>query len=160
MFFVVMLSSLCREPLAIGEVRADAIAKSDLEPAQETSKAQAANPLLESAKAVADVAMDGAVPPEAPPLVADLRPPASGDGDEVMVEAFKAAPRPRAETEGSAFPLPSSAVVETAKDEAMSVVTTSLPDPRQSTLESTPPYSGPLPDRLDTSGSFPLAVLA
>ena len=130
MFFVMMLSLLCREPLAIGEVKADALVMSGSESAQETSKAQAADLPPESAKEEMDVVSDGAVPPDAPPLVVDLGPPASGDGDEVMVEAFEAAPRPRAGTEGSAFPLPSSTVVETAKDEAMAVVMASLPGPR------------------------------
>ena len=41
----------------------------------------------------------------------------------------------------------------------MAVVMSSLPGPRQATLECTPPYSGPSPDRLDASGHFPLAVL-
>ena len=100
------------------------------------------------------------MPPDAAPLVADLDPSASGGGDEVMVEAFETTPRSRAENGGSAFLLPSSSVVETAKDRAMAVVTASLPGPRQSTLESTPPYSGPVPVRLDASGHFPLAVLA
>ena len=62
-------------------------------------------------------------------------------------------------SEGGAFPLPSSAVEETAKDNAMAVVTSSLPGPRQATLACTPPYSSPSPDRLDVSGHFPLAVL-
>ena len=154
------ISSLRREPLAIGEVKADATVKSGSETAQETSKVQAADLLPELVKAETDVASDGAMPPDAPPLVADLGPPASGDGDDVMVEAFEAAPRPRVEVESGAFPLPSSAVAETAKDKAMVVVTSSLPGPRQATLECTPPYSGPLPDKLDASGHFPLAVLA
>ena len=42
----------------------------------------------------------------------------------------------------------------------MAMVTSSLPGPRQATLKSIPPYSGSLPDKLDTSGYFPLAVLA
>ena len=46
------------------------------------------------------------------------------------------------------------------EDAAMAVVTASLPGPRQSVLESTAPYSGPSPDRMDASGHFPLAVLA
>ena len=71
-----------------------------------------------------------------------------------------AAPRPGAEVEGGAYLLPSSFVAETAKDKAIAVVTTPLPGPRQSVLESTPLYSGPLPDRLDALGHFPLAVLA
>ena len=41
----------------------------------------------------------------------------------------------------------------------MAVVTSSLPGPRQATLESAPPYSGPAPEGLDASGYFPLAVL-
>ena len=102
----------------------------------------------------------GRVAPDAALLVADLDPSVSGGGDEVMVEAFEAAPRPRAEAGGSAFLLPSSSVVERAKDRAMAVVTASLPGPCQSTLENTPPYSGPVPVRLDASGHFPLAVLA
>ena len=160
MFFVMMLSSLCREPLAISEVKADATVGSGSEPAPETSKAQAANTPLESVKAEADVATDSVVPPDAPPLMDDLGPPASGDCDEVMVEAFEVAPRSGTKSEGGAFPLPSSAVEETTKDNSMAVVTSSLPGPRQATLECTPPYSGPLPDKLDASGHFPLAVLA
>ena len=112
MFFVMKLLSLCREPLAIGKEKADTIVKSGSEPAQETSKAQAANPPPESVKAEADVATNDVVPPDTTPLVADLGPPTSDDGDDVMVEAFEVAPRPRAETERSAFPLPSSVVVE------------------------------------------------
>ena len=153
------LLSWCREPLAIGEMKADATAKSGSEPAQETSEVQAANPPPESTKAAADVAKDSVAPPEAPPLAVDLESRAAGDGDDVMVEAFEVAPRSRAESEGGAFPLPSSAVEETAKDNAMAVVTGSLPGPRQATLACTPPYSGPLPDRLDASGHFPLELL-
>ena len=76
-----------------------------------------------------------------------------------MADAFDVAPRPGAGSEGGSFPLPSSAVGETAKDSAMAMVTSSLPGPRQATLECIPPYSGPTPDRLDASGHFPLAVL-
>ena len=139
MFFVVTPSSLCREPLAIGEVKADAIVELGLGPSQKTSKAQAANQPPEPATAEADMATDDVAPPDAAPLVADLGPPTFGDGDEVLVEAFEAAPRPRTESESGAFPLPSSAVVETAKDEAMAVVMALLPGPRQSVMESTPP---------------------
>ena len=159
--FLVMTSSLrCREPLTIGEVKADTIVKSGSESSLKASEAQAAIPPSEPAKAEADVVTDGAVPPNMTPLVANLGLPASGDGGEVVVEAFVAAPRPRAEVEGGAYLLPSSSVAETAKDKAMAVVTTPLPGPRQSVLESTPPYSGPIPVRLDASGHFPLAVLA
>ena len=159
--FLVMTSLMrCREPLAIGEVKADASVKPSSESAQETSHVQAANPRAESTQAEADVATGGVVPPDAPPLVADLGPPTSGDGNEVMVEAFAAAPRPRAEVEGVAYLLPSSSMAEMAKDKAIAVVTTPLPGPRQSVLESTPPYSGLIPVRLDMSGHFPFSVLA
>ena len=104
--------------------------------------------------------MGGMAPPDDAPLVAELGTSAPGGGDEVVVEAFVATPRPYAEDEGGAYLLPSSAMVETAKDKAMAVVTTSLPGPRQAVLESTPPFSGPMPVRLDESGCFPLAVLA
>ena len=42
----------------------------------------------------------------------------------------------------------------------MAMVTTSLPGPHQAVLESTLPFSGPMPVRLDESECFPLAVLA
>ena len=103
------LSSLCREPLAIDAEKADAAVKSGSEPAQEASKAQAANPPPEPVKATADGAEDSVAPPEASPLVVDLEPRATGDGDDIMVEAFEAAPRSHVEDEGGAFPLPSSA---------------------------------------------------
>ena len=63
-----------------------------------------ANPPPEYTEAVADMAKDGMVPLDASPLVADHGSSAVGDGDEVMVEAFEAAPQPRAESEGGAFP--------------------------------------------------------
>ena len=94
------------------------------------------------------MASGGREPSDAAPLVADLDPSASGSVDEVVVEAFEAAPRSCVEAGGGAFLLPSSFVVETAKDRAIAVVTASLPGPHQSTLESTPPYSGPVPVRL------------
>ena len=144
----------------IGEAKPDAVVKSGSGLAQETSKAQAAKPPPETLKAEADVAMGGVVPPDATPLVADLGPSASSGGDEVLVEAFMAIPRPRTEVGDGAYLLPSSSVEETAKDKAMAVVTTLLPGPRQSILESIPPYSGPMPAKLDASGHFPLAVLA
>ena len=76
------------------------------------------------------------------------------------MEAFVATPRPNAEAEGIAYLLPSMAVVETAKDKAMAIVTILLPGPRQAILESTTPFSGPMPVKLDESGCFPLVVLA
>ena len=148
---------LCREPLSIGGAKPDALVKPTSESAHEV---QAANPPPEAARAETDVTSGGRVLLDAAPLVEDLNPLASGGGDEVMVEAFEATPRSCAETGGSAFLLPSSSVVEMAKDRAMAVVTASLPGPRQSTLESTPPYSGPMPVRLDASWHLPLAVLA
>ena len=154
------LSSLCREPLAIGEEKADVVVESGPEPTQETSKAQAASSAPEPAKAAADVAEDSVAPLEASPLVVDLEPQTTGDSEDIMVEDFEPAPRSHVEGEGGGFPLPSLAVEEKAKDNAMAVVTSSLPGPRQATLECTPPYSGPLPDKLDASGHFPLAVLA
>ena len=80
-------------------------------------------------------------------------------GDVAMADAFEVVPRLGAGGEGGSFPLPSSAVVETAKDSAMAELANPLPGPRQSTLEGTPPYSGPAPEGLDASGYFPLAVL-
>ena len=153
-------SSLCREPLSIGGAKPDALVKPTSESAHAVPEVHAANPPPEAARAETDVTSGGRVPLDAAPLVADLDPSASGGGDEVMVEAFEATPRSRADTGGSAFLLPSSSVVETAKDRAMALVMASLPGPRQSTLESTPPYSGPVLVRLDASGHFPLAVLA
>ena len=143
------LSSLFREPHAIGEEKADVAVESGSELAQEASKAQAANPALELAKAAMDVAEDSVAPPEPSPLVVDLEPRAAGDGDDIMVEAFEAAPRSQVEDEGGAFPLTSSVVEETAKDDAMAMVTSSLPGPRQATLKCIPPYSGSLPDKLE-----------
>ena len=154
------LSLLCREPLAIGEMKADTTVKSGSEPAQETSEARAANPPPESAKAEVVMATGDAMPPNAVAVVADLGLLTSGGDDVVMVESSTATPQPHAEAEGGAFPLPSLSVVETAKDKAMEVATTSLPGPRQAILESIPPYSGPMPVGLDASGHFPLAVLA
>ena len=95
-----------------------------------------------------------------PPLVADLGPSAPGGDDDVVVESFVAAPRTHAETEGGEYLLPSSAVVESAKDKAMAVMTTMPPGPRQATLGCVPPFSGPMPAKLDESGCFPLAMLA
>ena len=91
---------------------------------------QAANLPSESAKAEADMVTDGVVPPDTTPLMVNLGPLASSGGDVVMVEASAATPQPRADTEDVAYLLPSSSVVETAKDKAMAVVTTPLPDPR------------------------------
>ena len=136
-----------------------AVTSSGSEPAKEISRAQSADPPLEPAKAAVEVAKDAVAPQEALPLVVDLESRAAGDGDAMMVDAFEVAPRLGAGGEGGCFPLPSSAVEESAKDHAMAVVTSSLPGPRQATLECTPPYSGPSPDRLDASGHFPLAVL-
>ena len=160
MFFVRTISFLRREPLAIGGrgwggANSDALDKYASEPAHGSSKEQAANPPMEAV----DVTMGGMVPPDATPLVSDLGPSAPGGGDEVVVEAFVATPRPRAGAEGGAYLLPLSAVVETAKDKAMTVVTASLPGPRHAVLESTTPFSGPMPVKLDESGCFPLAVL-
>ena len=105
------------------------------------------------------MAKDAVTPSEVPPPVVDLESRSAGDGDNAMVDAFEVAPRSGTGGEGGSFPLPSLVVEETAKDSAMAVVTSSLPGPRQATLECTPPYSGPSPDRLDASGHFPLAVL-
>ena len=157
---VLTFSSLCREPLAIGEEKAEAAIKSGSEPAQEASKAQAANPAPEPTKAAKDAAGDSAAPSETSPLVANLEPRAVGGGDDIAVEAFEAVPRPHAGDEGSILPLPSSAVVKSNKDDAMAMVMSSLPSPRQATLKSIPPFSGSLSDKLDASGHFPLAVLA
>ena len=125
-----MFSSLCREPLAIGAKKADTAVKSGLEPAQEASMALVANPPSEPAKTMADVAKDDVVPPDAPPLIVDHGSSAASDGDEIVVEVFEAAPRPRTVVEGGAFRLPSSTVEETAKDDAMALVSGSLPGPR------------------------------
>ena len=95
----------------------------------------------------------------APPLVIDQDPRDAGVGDAVMTDAFMVVPRAGTGGEGGSFPLPSSAVVETAKDDAMAVVASPLPGPHLATLEDTPPYSGPTPDGLDASGRFPLAEL-
>ena len=143
----------------IGGMNPAASVKPASEPAHGTSEAQEDNPPSETAKEEMDVATGGMVTPDAATVVADLGSSAPGGGDEVMVEAFMAAPRPRAETEGGAYLLPSSSVVESAKDKAMAVVMASLPGPHHSVLESTPPFSGPMPVRLDDSGHFPLAVL-
>ena len=105
------------------------------------------------------VEKDAVTPSEAPPLVVDLESRDADVGDVAMADAFEVVPRAGAGGEDGSFPLPSSAVVETAKDSAMAVVVSSLPGPRQATLEGTPPYSGPTPDGLDASGHFPLAVL-
>ena len=144
----------------IGGARPDALVKPTSESVHEVPEVQAVDPPPKTMRTETDVASGGRVPPDAAPLVADLDPSAPGGGDEVMVEAFVAAPRPRAETEGGAYLLPSSSVVESAKDKAMAVVMASLPGPHHSVLESTPPFSGPMPVRLDEFGHFPLAVLA
>ena len=107
--------------MQFGAVKADAAVESDSKPAQETSKARAANPPPESAKAEAVVAMGVAMPPNAAAVVADLGLQSSGGDDVVMAESSTTTPRPHAEAEGGAFPLPSSSVVETAKDKAMEV---------------------------------------
>ena len=90
----------------------------------------------------------------------DLEPQAAEGGEGVTVEAFEVVPRPPVGGEGGIFPLPSSTVVESDKDEAMAMVMSMLPGPRQATLKCIPPYSGSLPEKLDASGHFPLAVLA
>ena len=111
-----------------------------------------------------------ATPPGAPPLVVDQYSQDAGISDAMMTDAFMVVPRSGAGGEGGSFPLPSSAVVETAKDNAMAVVeaakdnamavvTSPLPGPHLATLEGTPPYSGPTPDEPDASGRFPLADL-
>ena len=160
MFFVVIPLSSCREPLAIGGEGTAAVASSGSEPAKEIPKAQAVDLPSEPAKVAAEVATDAVAPSEAPPLVVDLESRAASDVDAAMADAFEVAPRLGTGGEGSSFPLPSSAVEGSAKDHAMAVVTSSLPGPRQATLECTPPYSGPLPDKLDALGHFPLGLLA
>ena len=92
MFFVLIPSSLCREPLATGEEKTDVVINSGLEPAREIPKAQAADPPSEPAKAAADVAKDVVAPSEAPPLRVDLGSRAAGDGDDAMADAFEVAP--------------------------------------------------------------------
>ena len=146
---------LCREPLAIGEEEAEAAIKSVSELAQETSKAPAAGPAPEPTKAATDVVEESAVPPETAPLVVELEPQVAEGGDGVTVDAFEVDPRPYEGEEGGEFPLPSSAVVASGKDDAMASMTSSLPGPYQAVLKSLPPFSGPLTGSLDASGTSP-----
>ena len=104
--------------------------------------------------------MESAAPPETTPLVVELEPAAAEGGDGVAVDAFEVVPRPHEGVDRGEFPLPSSAVVASGKDDAMASMTSSLPGPRQAVLKSLPPFSGPLTGSLDASGHFPLAVLA
>ena len=98
-------------------------------------------------------------PPEAPPLVVDLQPRDAGADYTATPDAFEVVPRIEARGGDYSFPLPSSTVEATAKDSALALAVSSLPGPRQAILEDTPPYSGPVPVGLDSSGHFPLAVL-
>ena len=146
-------------PLAIGEEKPAADTSSGLERERETLEVEAANPPSEPTKAVVEAEKDAVTPPEAPPLVVDLQSRDAGVGDAATTNAFEVVPRAGAGDGVGSFPLPSSTVVETAKDSAMALAVSSLPGPHLATLEGTPPYSGPAPDGLDASGHFPLAVL-
>ena len=132
-------------------------ASSSLE--RETPKVKAADPPSEPAKAAVVAEKDAVTPSEASPLVVDLQSRDANVGDAATSNAFEVVPRAGAGGGDGSFPLPSSAVVETAKDSAMTLAVSSLPGPHLATLEDTPPYSGPTPSELDTSGHFPLAVL-
>ena len=175
MFLIAIPLSLRREPLAIGSEKSAAgvssssepakeipkaeTANPSSEPARETPKVQAADPPSEPTKAAVEVEKDVVTPSEAPPLVVDLKSRDTDVGDVAMADAFEVVPRTGAGGEDGSFPLPSSAAVETAKDNAMTVAISSLAGPHQAILEDTPPYSGPTPDGLDASGHFPLAML-
>ena len=154
-----MFSSSCREPLTIDVAATSVVAKPASVSTPEASVAQVVGPPPEAARAKADGESDGRVSADAAPLVVDFDPPSSGGGDEVMVVAFKTAPRPGVGVGNDAFPIPSSSVAETAKDKAIAVATASPPGPGHSTLVCTPPYSGSVPARPDASGQFPLAAL-
>ena len=129
------------------------------EPPKEAPKTKAADPPSEPAKAAVEVGKSMVVSSGATPLVVDQDSRDAGDGDVTTADAFMVVPRSGAGSEGGPFPLPSSAVVETAKDNAMAVMTSPLPGPHLAILEGTPRYSGPAPDGLDASGRFPLADL-
>ena len=103
---------------------------------------------------------ESAAPPETTPLVVELEPQVAEGDDDVAVDAFEVVPRPCAGDEGGTFPIPSATVAASNRDDAMVLVMSSLPGPRQAVLKSLPPFSGPLTGSLDTSGHFPLAVLA
>ena len=98
MFLVVMLPPLRREPLEVGGPNFDSLAGTTPGTVHRTSEAQAANSPLAGDVAMgsttpletAGATMGGMVPPDATPLVADLGPPASRGGDEIVVEAFVA----------------------------------------------------------------------
>ena len=145
----------CRAPLAIGEEKSAAASGSVLE--QKKLEAKAADPPSEPVKTA--VVEDAVKPPEAPPLVVDLQPRDAGAGDITTPDTFEVVPRAEAGVGDVSFPLPSSSVEAIARDSAMTLAVSSLPGPRLATLEDTPPYSGPTPSGLDTSGHFPLAVL-
>ena len=132
-----------------------AVVESTAAAATEAPLTQAASPPPETRTVEADHRMLV----EAAPLVVDFNPLVPG-GAEASVDAFQTTIRSGAGTGDLAFPTPSSSVVETAKDKAISAVTASLPGPRQSILVSSSPYSGPVPARPDASGKFPLAELA
>ena len=112
MLLVIMLSSLCREPLSIDVAATSMVVEPASEPTPEASAAQAAGPPPEVARAKVDVEPDSRVLADAAPLVVDFDPPASGGGAEATVDAFEAAPRPGAGAGNLAFPTPSSSVVE------------------------------------------------
>ena len=153
---MILLLLSCSAPLAIGEEKSAAASGSVLE--QKKLEAKAADPPSEPVK-TAVVEKDAVKPPEAPPLVVDLQPQDAGAGDIATPDAFEVVPRAEAGGGDLSFPLPSSSVEAIARDSAMTLAVSSLPGPRQATLEDTPPYSGPVPVGLDSSGHFPLAVL-
>ena len=151
--------SFRRAPLPVSGGKPAAGASSGSEPTKEAPKIKAADPPSEPVKTAIEVEKNVVMSSGAPPLVIDQDSRDAGVGDAVMTDAFMVVPRAGAGGEGGSFPLPSSAASETAMDNTMAVVTSSLPGPHLATLEDTPPYSGPIPDGLDASGRFPLAEL-
>ena len=103
--------------------------------------------------------MGGMAPSDVAPLVADLDPMSPEGDDEVAMQDFRVAPQAHVETGVGADSISQPTSTEPAKDKAVTVVTTMLLDPHQAVLESTPPFSGPMPASLDQSGSFSLAAL-
>ena len=99
---------------------------------QKNLEAKVADPPSEPTK-TAVVEKDAVKPSEAPPLVADLQPRDAGAGDVATPDAFEVVPRAEAGGGDYSFPLPSSSVVATARDSAMTLAVSSLPGPRLAT---------------------------
>ena len=139
MFLIASPLSFRRTPRPVSGEKPAVGARSGSEPTKEVSKIKAADPPSEPAKAAVEVEKNVVMPSGAPPLVVDQDSRDAGVSDATMTDAFMVVPRSGAGGDGGSFPLPSLAVVETAKDNAMAVVTSQLPGPHLATLEGTPP---------------------